>query len=61
MTELTKQALAVGTLLVGCANTPAEAQPLQLQPVSFSAVDIRSEFWATRQRVNRERTIPHLR
>ena len=35
-------------------------QAPKLQPVPFSAVDIRSEFWATRQRVNREKTIPHL-
>jgi DUF1680 family protein len=52
--------MALGALLAGCASTQAKAQPPQLQPVPFSVVDIRGEFWASRQRVNREKTIPHL-
>jgi uncharacterized protein len=60
MTGHVKQTLALATLLVGGASTPTEAQSPQLQPVPFSAVDVRSEFWATRQRVNRRKTIPHL-
>ena len=60
MTGLARQALAIAVLLAGRASTPAEDQTSQLQPVPFSAVDIRSGFWATRQRVNREKTIPHL-
>jgi DUF1680 family protein len=38
----------------------AAAQRPSLQPVPCSAVKITSEFWSSRQRVNRQETIPHL-
>jgi len=61
MTASAKRALWWGACLAGvCGAAPAEAQTPQLQPVPFSSVDVRSEFWMTRQRVNREKTIPHL-
>jgi DUF1680 family protein len=61
MTALAKHAWWWAAFVVGvCGDDAVEAQAPRLQPVPFSAVDIRSEFWVTRQRVNREKTIPHL-
>jgi DUF1680 family protein len=61
MTALAKCAWWWWAFVLGvCGDDAVEAQAPRLQPVPFSAVDIRSEFWVTRQRVNREKTIPHL-
>jgi len=61
MTPSGNRVLRLGAFLVGiCEWTAAAAQQPQLQAVPFPAVEIHSEFWAGRQQVNRERTIPHL-
>jgi hypothetical protein len=61
MTALAKCAWWWWAFVLGvCGDDAVEAQAPRLRPVPFSAVDIRSEFWVTRQRVNREKTIPHL-
>ena len=38
----------------------AEAQSQRLQTVPYSPVKLSTPFWSVRQRVNREKTIPHL-
>lgn len=51
---------SIALLLCVFGSISGEAQPPLLKLVPFSAVDIRSGFWMPRQRVNREKTIPHV-
>jgi hypothetical protein len=39
---------------------PAAAPLPRLRPVSYRQVRLRDSFWAPRQRINREATVPHL-
>lgn len=61
MALLSKSVLLSVTFVLGVLESvSAEPQPPLLKPVPLSAVDIRSGFWLPRQRINREKTIPHL-
>lgn len=61
MAPSSKSVLLSVTFVLGVLESvSAKAQPPLLKPVPLSAVDIRSGFWLPRQRINREKTIPHL-